>query len=538
MKNPFKIILQKVGLSKTQSTSQLTIPEKTVKKRLVFKRSYDAGRPDRTKPIRLFGNNSINGDIKTHIKNARSNADEQLKNSGIMRGLMLHRESDILGENGFIFQSLATHKDGTPDLETRKIIEDAFNDWSSKEHCTMSGKYSLYAVQLLDLWSYKRDGEIIVRTVADPSKKYGMALQLLDPRDLDETYDDVINGNEVVMGVEHDEWDRDIAYYFKRKDSYGRYKNEKPQRIEADEIIFTFKPEHVKQKRGITHFATALSVINGLGDWIGAMLEKAINNASILGFFKKTANAEAPEFTGDDNDRTVKFTDEDGTEHELPVWDLEKAIYRFLPEGYEKEDTDNEFPAESHAEFVKTGMRVLGSGTGDDYSTVANDRSNENYSSLRSGKLTAQGIYKVEQTFLILQHYQELGRRWIKFALASGALQGLSYANINNYLKHTWQPRTFPWVDPLKDVQAVALELSLGLRTRTEIIRSRYGRDISEVRKEYAQEIEDDKKAGLDFLKVKEITATSTENNDDSKQNNNDQGDGSKSTSILKMKLG
>ena len=152
-----------------------------------------------------------------------------------------------------------------------------------------------------------------------------------------------------------------------------------------------------------------------------------------------------------------------------------------------------------------------GTGKGESYNSLANDLENVKYSSMRSGKLDEQQNYKIEQKTLVDIAYTEIAERFIKNAVLNGAVK-LDYGNIDNLTLHEWQPRTYPWVDPMKDVQAALLEINSGLKSRGDVIKERYGKDIKDVRAKIKKEREDDLAAGLDFVQVKEIT-TSTNTN-------------------------
>jgi capsid protein len=59
-----------------------------------------------------------------------------------------------------------------------------------------------------------------------------------------------------------------------------------------------------------------------------------------------------------------------------------------------------------------------------------------------------------------------------------------------------WYGRTWDWVDPLKDAEALAKQLNLGLKSFTEVL-AQQGKDIDEHIEELKKEKEKMKKAGI-----------------------------------------
>ena len=67
---------------------------------------------------------------------------------------------------------------------------------------------------------------------------------------------------------------------------------------------------------------------------------------------------------------------------------------------------------------------------------------------------------------------------------------------MDQYVDCEFVARSFPWVDPQKDMEANRLAIEMGLKTKTQIA-SELGRTFDELCAERANEIEIEKEYGL-----------------------------------------
>lgn len=474
------------------------------------------------------GGTNINTDIRNYKKNVNDIADEAIKNDNLAHGFMLNRRSKIVGSKGFILNVQSKKEDGTLDDEANQEIENKFKEWSKKEYCTVTGMQTFWQFQIMSNIMFKKTGESIIRFIENPAiNKFGFALQPLHSDDLDHTFNTTLsNGNDVIMGVEVDKWAAPVAYWFKERNLWGAQQNKLLKRIPAYEINVIYDPIDIKQRRGISDYNQSIGALNNLADWKGALLRKAKSRSNNLAWLYKT-DEEAQDFTATDGDASSTHTKEDGTTEELPIWDEEEAMYRFAPDGYKVQDMDTNFPSDAHESFDKTTKRDIATGLGETYFGLFNDLSDANFSSMREGKNNATDNYTIEQQITIDGQLTTIYERWLKNALLNGALN-LEYANIDKYKEHFWQPRTYPWVDPWKDFQTVKGEYDLGVKTKTQICRERYGKDYRDVLKELAQELQYEKEIedqyGIKFNSGVAAAPPPVDNTDGNQDGNNNNG--------------
>jgi len=404
----------------------------------------------------------INRAIAEGIEGTRERARELYKNNSYVKGIRSLSRSNVVGHIGFVLQNRALLDNKELDEDANTAIEEAFKEWCKPEYCTMRGNLSFLRVQWLWNEHLDRDGEILARIITGPTvNKFGFSLELLEPDDLDHEYTTVLpNGNMIIMGIEYNQWLRPVMYYLRKRnqDNYYNqtsYYHVEHEPVEAKHIIHGYDFTHSKQMRGISDLSTIITDAQELDAFEKASLKNAEWSAKLLGFLVKK-RMESDEFGGEpENDEPIQ---------DLFIGDAEALE---LPRFTEFQSPNREYPHAMHEPFVRGLLRKMSSGSGHDYSAVANDRSNENYSSLRSGKLTAQEMYMIKQTLLVEIGLMPVFKNWIKWALLMNVVENVTYDEIDRVNKPHFQGRRWKWVDPLKDVAASKMAIAAGLSTLT-----------------------------------------------------------------------
>ncbi len=128
---------------------------------------------------------------------------------------------------------------------------------------------------------------------------------------------------------------------------------------------------------------------------------------------------------------------------------------------------------------MKATLRGISSGLLCSYNTIANDLEGVNYSSLRSGSLEERDMWRLLQSWMIINYKQEIYMRWLRMSLLTQQIR-LPLEKINQFAKPKFMPRSWAWVDPEKDINANILALDNLLTTRTDIA-AEQGEDFEEI---------------------------------------------------------
>lgn len=398
---------------------------------------------------------------------------EQYENNEYARKFISMLKANVVGSEGFKFQSQIKDPNGNVDTVANNAVESAWTEFTRKENCDISRQQSLYEQCILFISSAAMDGEVIVRKIrGKDAGKWGFALQFIDPVLLDVKYNDNLkNGNIIRLGIEFDKYKRPVNYYFKTDSNGNHYAGGASYVVvPADEIIHSFIRERIDQKRGIPWMSTALVRMQMLDGYFEASLVNARVGASTVGVIETPTGEE---YTGDDigEDGGVIMTPEAGT-------------FMQVAEGTQLHTFDPKYPTGEFPDFAKAMLRSIGAAFGTSYNGLANDLEGVSFSSIRSGVLEEREVWKMIQSWMIKEFLIPVYEEWIDGALIYPRIPvGNGYLrpeNKSKYKQVNFQGRRWPWVDPLKDLQANILAIEKGLKSRSDVM-AEQGRDSEEV---------------------------------------------------------
>jgi capsid protein len=148
--------------------------------------------------------------------------------------------------------------------------------------------------------------------------------------------------------------------------------------------------------------------------------------------------------------------------------------------------------------------------------SVTGDLSDANYSSLREGKLSEWRRVKIMRNQLANDFCAPVFRRWMEAAVQSRFLRLPDDFECNQhfYCNAKWYGSPMPWVDPLKDINALKTEIEIGLKTQTEILAER-GIDFTDWCEIKAQEMAIAERYGIQLAPVEDSPALTPDDFDD-----------------------
>jgi lambda family phage portal protein len=327
--------------------------------------------------------------------------------------------------------------------------------------------------------------------VKDKSNRYLFALKFLDIDLLDEEKNEVLpNGNTIRMGVELEkDTDRPVAYHLFEYNPYdyfiGTPKSKQTIRVPADNILHIYFMERPNQTRGVPPMSPTIKNFKMLHGYLEAELVASRVHASQMGFI---VSPSGEEYVGTDVDED-KFTQ---------IQKVEAGTFQQLPAGYDIKTFSPEHPTSAFDTFVKSILRQIASGLNISYHSLANDLTQVNYSSIRQGELEQREYFKTMQKFIIDHFCKPVFSDWLKMAMTSNEMN-LPMGKYEKFNKPNFQPKGFPWIDPLKEIQANIQGLKNGIVSVTDIA-SNYGKDAETL----FEQIQADKKLaerfGLDYM--------------------------------------
>lgn len=450
---------------------------------------------------------SANTDIYNGFAKLLFRAKELSQNNPYARRFLTVMANNVIGPHGIKMQMDVKDPDGTPDERANNTIEKAWEQFSMRDFTT-SGTVSRQLFEVTSVKCLARDGELLIRLVPGfRENRWRFAVMMLDPALLDYEYNDNLqNGNFIRMGIEFNGWRRPVAYHFRSQhygDVFSRPGNRfQRERIPAEEIIHAYIPDHPDQWRGVTWFHAAMVHLRHIGATMEAMTINARVGASKMGFFTQPAD-EDRDYTGDDVDADGNLIGES-----IP------GTFESLPPGMSFQSWDPAFPNADVGPFITAMLKGVSAGLNVSYPTLAADLEGVNYSSIRAGILEDRDYYKLLHHFYINTVERRIFERWLGSYLLTTETN-LPAAKFDKFNAPKFAGRKWPWVDPLKDIQAERLAIEAGLKSRSQSV-AESGEDYKQVLDQIAkdQEMELEKLGYAQGITTEDTESTEEEEED------------------------
>jgi lambda family phage portal protein len=464
------------------------------KPRGIQRRNYAAAARGRLFADFVGSNRSADSEIRWALDELRNRSRDLERNNEYFRRYLQLLRTNVVGNNGFRLQVKAVNTDGSPDIVGSQIIENAWREFARLGGPTVDGKMSLIDLENHVISAMARDGEVFLRIVRNRTFRHNIAVQIIEPDRVDEEMNErYINGNDVRMGVELDEYRRPVAYHILMNHP-GDYdyttlaKGTKRVRVPAAEIMHIYRQERAGQTRGVPWSTAAITALKMLHGYREAELVAARTAASKMGFFTSPAG---DDFMADG------YEGENGTG--APIYDAEAGTFHQLPAGVDFVPFDPSHPTSAFADFEKSILRGIAGGLGVSYTSLANDLEGTSYSSIRQGALEERDFYRTLHTFMIDHFLDPLYRVWLD-TVVDQALTPIT--GMGKYEKFSanfsFRPRGFQWVDPLKEINAAVVGLNNGILSHSDIA-ANYGRDADETFAQIQRDKESAAQYGLDM---------------------------------------
>jgi len=402
--------------------------------------------------------------------------------------------------------------DGAPelDLEVNRVIDAGWEDFWSHP-VTTNRRHCGPRVERFWNWDKFKNGEAMIRLFDNYPNRHALALQFVNADQVDSELNRDAYGShgEIRMGIELDAWGAPAIYWLRDYPTgygfgYGRRRGE-PYPVRAydyrtgeGELLHAGLEDDANQLRGLSAFGCLLETAKNRLDYSDAVLTAALRSAvspwvlqakpEVYDHLQQPAPPPAQE------DETPAMAERRAAYYS-PRIVLEKDEVKAIPPGWELNAPPSEHPTANYPPFIKSVAREYASGLGFTYEAIFNDRESVNYGSLRGGMQMDQRFVRQLQADEAFELLIPVRLRWLKNSMLKGFATGgregilLPEADWNLYVRTAFDFEPGEWIDPLKDIQAIAMQLDKKLTSHTEVSR-RFGKRWADV----AQRIADDMK--------------------------------------------
>lgn len=441
---------------------------------------YDSGSRGRLNmnwnPAASVDENKIRAERELMLGRAR----DLERNSDVAESIIGAFERNVVG-TGMVLQARIP-SDVAGAEENNRHIEKLWKEFCKAKNCDITGTQSFEEIQEMLVRRYVVDGGTLIVKVYTDDKKFPFKLQVREVDELN-TLMTFTGGNRIVDGIEIDQYGRPLAYHFKKYDGV-RQIHGKSIRIEADKVIFWRRKTSPRQIRELSLLRTAIPRIKDTNQFIEAVSVKERVLACLSVFIKKGSPSGS---IGRGISTAGKATSYDGMS-------LAPGMIGELNPGDEVQTVIPSGQASNTKDFITTLIRLIGSGIGLSYETIARDMSNVNYSSARQGLIEDRKTYKKMQRSLISTVLTPIYHDFLDAMYLTGQLAINDYGqNKEQYAAHAWIPPGNAWIDPMKEVNAnkVALESNQDTLARICAERGEDWRDVIKQRGEEAKLIQE-----------------------------------------------
>lgn len=374
------------------------------------------------------------------------------------------------------------------DEEFRTEVEALWNEWI--HFADTDETTDFYGLQALAARAAFVGGDAFLRLrprALDSRSPVPFQLQLLEAQQLPRRLNqNAPNGNNIRQGIEFDAEGRRVAYHFFRIHP-GEFITglgliaslADTVRIPATEILHVYTPTRPGQIRGESEFAAELQRIFELDKWDDAELLRKQTTSLFAGFITKSdLNSEVIPGTAVD-------TDEPGVADAV----MEPGTLQQLSPGEQITFSQPSGSGAGEKDWLNHQLRSIASGMGVTFEQLTGDLSSVNFSSIRAGLMEFRRVItQHQQSFITHQLCRPTWERFVRTAILVGALDAPAFfRDPGAFLKASWQPPGFQYVDPQKEVMADKIAIRGGLISRSQSLIAR-GFDPEDVDEQMARD--------------------------------------------------
>lgn len=353
--------------------------------------------------------------------------------------------------------------------------------------------------------NYVMEGDALGIIFWRADRKCKTCMRVIDP-DLLSNPMDAQDDEYLRSGVELDSDQVAIRYHFRRDhvsqsfstvDAYQWDSVDREQDWGRPIVLHHFDKHRDGQTRGISRLAPIIEKLRMEDRYGRVELQAAVINAVLAAFIKSPMDPEAiTDMLSEGDDGWSKYT-ADRKEYYDDRGEVSFAGAK-LTHLYPGEDIGTVSaarPSAQFADFESAVLRHVASGLGISYEQLSSDWSKTNYSSARAAMIEIWRGWTSRRQSFAQGFCQPYYMAWLEEKVQNGEVElppGAPdfYENWASYARCKWIGPGKGFVDPVKEAQAAALRVSLGLSNLEDEAAELTGGDFTENIAQIAREIE------------------------------------------------
>ena len=394
---------------------------------------------------------------------------ESLQKDPFAAGAVEGMKSNVIG-TGIIPQARvkAAGLNAESAKELNTSLERLYAVWACR--CDKTRQQSMVDQQKLALQMWLVQGEcfLLLSDVKspeppDPREPLPLAIEIVDASRVATPPGE--EGNPLIrLGVEKDESGRILAYHVRHGHPNDAWRMaDIYERIPAWRMLHLFEQLWPGQSRGIPWFHAVMNRLKDLGDFAEAELIKQQTEQCFSAFVTNGA--------GDPTEIAAagRSSDQDASGR---IEEIEPGRIQYLSGDQQVTFGNPTRPGNTLAPYMQWQLRAVAAGLNYPYELLVKDYRELSYSGGRLALIDGRVMFRQRQASIVERLLEPLWAQFIReVAIYSDEINILDYeADPLAYESVNWQCPGWPWVDPLKEVQASSDALDADLTTlRSEL---------------------------------------------------------------------
>lgn len=349
----------------------------------------------------------------------------------------------------------------TGDKAVNDALWDRWEAWTADpSECDDSGRFGFHDIGRLALRSMLVDGDDIVILKKDGRTQFVEGHRLRTPSSM--------SNRGVVFGVRVDDRGRPVEYWITKEDvapsgAVSRVNEIDRQPAFDDQgrplALHIVDPKRYTQTRGVTIFAPVFDIMGNFEDLNFANVVKQQIAAAFCIFREMAANTPPAGATLQQNGSREVVTDPDGTTRRVDA--VHPGMIVQGRPGEKLAGFAPNIPGTGYFEHVNLILKMFGATLGLPLMMILLDSGETNFSGWRGAYTLAQNEWRRLQRLMRDRLYRQVYRWKASEWADDDPVLGKALATLGErYFKHKWAMPSWPYVDPLKDIQADQLRVT------------------------------------------------------------------------------
>tara|TARA_R100000808_G_scaffold19496_1_gene42286 strand:+ start:4270 stop:5898 length:1629 start_codon:yes stop_codon:yes gene_type:complete len=304
-------------------------------------------------------------------------------------------------------------------------------------------------------------------------------LQIMHPRRL-ETPPNQTEKKNLRLGIRFDKWGEPTDYFIRTSHPEDDIDTSfQWMEVEAERVCHSYSELLPGQSRGVPWLAPVLTLLKDLKDFSEAHLIGEQVAACFSAFIRTDGDplaiADGARASGSTTDR---------------LEELSPGLIQYLGEGQDVTFGGADRPGNTLGPYMEWHLRAVAAGLGYPFEMLVKDYSRTNYSSGRLSLIDGRQFFGRWQQEAIDDCWSRVYKQFLDDCVATGVIDidPVDYEeNRAEFQRHAWIAPGWPWVDPVKEVDADIKAVEGNMSTETDVLAAR-GHDYDEVRERRTEE--------------------------------------------------